>query len=204
MVQLNRAILAGKREGVDYIMKHGENEKARLDQLLTAVSEGDTDAFRQLYELMKKPVYVFALSMLKKNEDAEDVLQDAFIRIRGAASFYRKGTNPHAWIFTIVRNLSLDLLRRRTDTSDWEEEENHLSTEDVEQDVIGRDEVFRLLSLLRDEEREIVTLYLYGQLTHGEIARVMELPYEQVRWKYAYALKKMRKQIAAMPQPQNA
>ena len=54
----------------------------------SADSLGDSDAFRALYESAKEAVFGFALSILKKTHDAEDAMQDTFLKIRGAAHLY--------------------------------------------------------------------------------------------------------------------
>jgi RNA polymerase sigma-70 factor (ECF subfamily) len=66
-----------------------ENKALSMDELLIRIAEGDMEAFRNLYELTDKAVYGFALSILKNHHDAEDVMQDTYIKIRSAAYLYQ-------------------------------------------------------------------------------------------------------------------
>ena len=86
----------------------GKNE---LDSLLFAIARGDRDALSKLYTLTSAAVYSFALSILRNEEDARDVLQDLFVTIFHRAGLYQKKGNPMAWIFTIAKNLCLQKLR---------------------------------------------------------------------------------------------
>ena len=84
------------------------------DSLIEKISHGDTDAFRDLYESASKSVYGFALSILKNRFDAEDVLQDTFLRVYANASGYKAKGKPMAWILRITRNLALTRLREKS------------------------------------------------------------------------------------------
>lgn len=159
------------------------------------IALGDMAALKQLYEGLKDPLYRFALSIVQDAACAEDVAQETFLRLRANADSYKAKGKPKAWIFTIVRHCAISELRRRTKEDSLEEKEPDCADGGIEDQALSAQTVYRLLNLLREDEREIVTLHIYGGLQHGEIARVMGLPYEQVRWKYAYALKKLKKQL---------
>lgn len=77
------------------------------DTLILIVSEGDKEAFTALYKLTSKSEYAYALSILKNPSDAEDVLQDTFLKVRSAATLYQSKGKLLAWILTISRNLCL-------------------------------------------------------------------------------------------------
>lgn len=157
------------------------------------VAFADMTAFKQLYEELKNPIYRFALSIVQDEASAEDVAQDTFLRLRANAEKYKAKGKPKAWIFTIARHCAISELRQKTKADSLEEKEPDCADDGMEDKALSAQTVYRLLNLLREDEREIVTLHIYGGLKHGEIARTLGLPYEQVRWKYAYALKKLKK-----------
>ena len=84
-----------------------------LDALLVRVAQGDNGAFGQFYEATAKGVFTFAYSYLGNREDAEDVMQNAYIAVKRRAYTDKKGTNARAWLLQIVKNLAIDELRRR-------------------------------------------------------------------------------------------
>ena len=87
-----------------------EDETARrdreLEQLLLQVGRGDREAFAQLYGLTRGAVYALALSLLRDAHEAQDVAQDAFVKVWENAPAYRPQGAPMAWLLTVARNLA--------------------------------------------------------------------------------------------------
>ena len=90
---------------------------AAIEALLLRLAAGDGSALETLYAETHVGVYAFALSITRSVQDAEDVVQDTYLRICGAAPRYRPNGRPMPWILTIAKNLSLMKLRehRRAD-----------------------------------------------------------------------------------------
>jgi RNA polymerase sigma-70 factor, ECF subfamily len=84
----------------------------RLASLLAATARQDQAAFAELYDATKRKLYGIALTVLRRRDLAEDVTQEAFIRIwRNAARFDPARGTPITWMATIVRNLAIDVKR---------------------------------------------------------------------------------------------
>ena len=141
-------------------------------------------------------MYAFALSILRNHEDAMDVVQDTYLKIRGAAHLYQPMGKPMAWVFTIVRNLSMSKLRSKAQTEELGEEEleNNLSFSYVT-DSDDRLILQSALKILSEEERKIVLLHAISGFTHLEIARDIGLPLSTVLSKYHRGLKKLKKYL---------
>ena len=75
------------------------------EELLRRVSLGDREAFLLLYQNTDRTVYSFILSIMKNPQDAEEVMQETYMKIWTSASSYQSQGKPLAWIFTIARNL---------------------------------------------------------------------------------------------------
>ena len=75
------------------------------EELLRQVAHGDGEAFHQLYLETNRSVYSFILSILKNPQDAEEVLQETYLKIWTSAGSYKPQGKPLAWMFTIARNL---------------------------------------------------------------------------------------------------
>lgn len=87
---------------------------ADLVALLARVAEGDHKAFRRLYDLTHRKLFGVALLLLKQRDAAEDIVQEAFIRIWAkAGSFDATKGPPMPWLARIVRNIAFDQFRRR-------------------------------------------------------------------------------------------
>lgn len=85
-----------------------------LDALIARVSLKDRRAFDRLYELTSSKLFGVAVRIMKDRAEAEDVLQEAFIRIWQKADSFRPGqARAIAWLVTITRNVAIDRLRAR-------------------------------------------------------------------------------------------
>jgi len=141
-------------------------------------------------------LYGFILSLTKNKEDAEDLLQNTFIKIRNGAHLYKPNGNPMAWMCTIAKNQYLDFVRKygKYQSVDFELMENYAaysSTQEVDNHMVLK-AAFQILS---DEERTIVIMHLVNGLKHREIAQSINLPLSTVLSKYNRSLKKLRKYI---------
>lgn len=165
------------------------------DQLIPLIAKGDMEAFHELYESASKSVYGFALSILKNSHDAEDVLQETFLKVYYSSAEYVPQGKPMAWIFTITRNLALTKLRensKRTDYDDAHPESIDFSSVSSADERMLIESVF---SVLTDEEKQVLVLHAVSGMKHREIASVLELPLNTVLSKYHRAVKKLRNAV---------
>ncbi len=166
------------------------------DALILRVAEGDKEAFTALYKLTGKSVYAYALSILKNPADAEDVLQDTFLKVRSAAALYQSQGKLLAWILTISRNLCLMKLRRQKFLSYQPIEEMSLESsinhiDDLEDQLVLK----TALEILSDDECQIITLHAITGWKHREIAKLLHLPVSTVLSKYRRGLKKLKTEL---------
>ncbi|MBP1757086.1 MAG: putative polymerase sigma factor 70 [Firmicutes bacterium] len=178
--------------------KHSEHKNKVVieESIFRKIAENDLVAFEEFYHSTEKIVYTFALSILKNHEDALDVSQDTFLKIRSAAHLYRPMGKPMAWVFTITRNLAMSKLRTKTRTEGLEVEdiENNLNfsyVTDQEDKLVLQ----ATLSILNEQERGIILLHAVSGFTHNEIAKNLGIPLSTVLSKYHRGLKKLRKHL---------
>lgn len=166
------------------------------ERLIRALAQGDVNAMHDLYHATHIDVYGFALSIVKNHADAEDIMQETYVKIYRAAPNYQPMGKPMAWIFTIVRNLALTKLREKKKPTLPIEDEVDLDPicsphATVEDKMLLR----AALSVLSDEERQIIMLHIVTGLKHREIAELLELNLSTVLSKYHRGLKKMKQQL---------
>ena len=82
-------------------------------ELIRAAQRGDERAFEQLVRLYDQNVLRLALNLLRSPEDANDVYQEAFLRVYKNLHAFRFDCSFHTWLYRIVTNLCLDALRKR-------------------------------------------------------------------------------------------
>lgn len=102
----------------DVFTEHTRDEMRELETLLSRIAQGDKEALGMLYERTHGAIYGFALSLVRRPSDAEDILQETFLRVYAAAERYRPEGKPMAWMMTIAKNLSRMRLRDAKRTSD--------------------------------------------------------------------------------------
>ncbi len=174
-----------------------EKQKLNIDEaLFTRIAANDMVAFEEFYRLTERTVYAFVLSTLKNHDDALDVVQDTYLKIRAAAHLYQPMGKPMAWVFTIARNLSISKLRlkQKNDQIEMADLENDLNFSYVSdpEDQLVLQSALKILSL---EETEIILLHAISGFTHREIAKNLDLNLSTVLSKYHRGLKKLKKYL---------
>ena len=171
----------------------GPEGRARLEELLLAVAGGDREALAALYQAARGAVYGLALSLLRNREEAQDVTQDAFVRIWEKSPQYRPQGSAMAWILTVTRNLARMRLRERGRFRDLEEAEwNALPAHTPGVTPEDRALLQSALGRLGDRERQVILLHAAAGLKHREIAALLEMPLATVLSQYRRGLKKLK------------
>jgi RNA polymerase sigma-70 factor (ECF subfamily) len=91
----------------------GARLSPQVDALIRAAQSGDQDAFEQLVRTYDQSVLRLAMNLLRSPEDARDVYQEAFLRVYRNLHTFRFDCSFHTWLYRIVTNICLDLLRKR-------------------------------------------------------------------------------------------
>ena len=166
------------------------------DEKLLALLATNLDChFRQLVEVYQQRLYSFALRLVGRPEDAEDIVQEAFIR----AYYALKGTPTHKvsilnlwkWLITITLNIFRNCMRKREQpVISLDLPENGIAL-DIADQALGPDEEaywhewrYELeghIASLPEHYRPAITLYLFEELRYAEIAEVLEQPIGTVK-----------------------
>ncbi len=180
----------------DNISTNKKNKLNIEESLFIRIGKDDRDAFEELYLLTERALYGYILSMTGNHDDALDILQETYLKIRGAAHLYKPMGKPLAWIFTIARNLyrSQLVLKDNALKNSTVAMDNRLDFSYVT-DPTDRIVLQSALSILSEEERQIIILHAISGLKHREIADNIGLPLSTALSKYHRGLKKLRKHL---------
>ncbi|MBC8144903.1 MAG: sigma-70 family RNA polymerase sigma factor [bacterium] len=164
---------------------------------MSRVQNGETVAFRQLYDRYKVQLFLYCLRMVNDRDAAKDVLQDVFIRIHTRREQYRAGTNFPGWIHTIARNLCLNARRDARDHQSYDESMPYASAEVSTSDVVLRqrlaEEIARLPALYRDA----LVLREYEDLSYQEIADALSATMATVKFRIFKAREMLRTRLGS-------
>src|SRR2546423_7160492 len=95
---------------------------AELVWLIAAVAKGDEAAFERLYAATRAKLFGVVLRILRRQDLAEEVIQEAYVKIwNGAGQFNSGVASPITWMASIARNRAIDVVRKRTEASIEEE-----------------------------------------------------------------------------------
>ena len=148
-------------------------DHGQLNEMLRDLKAGDADALDGIYVTIGRRMFALARGIVKSNADAEDVIQECFLKIARFIHSFKEGTNGYAWVMRIVRNTALDFVRKnkRTATEDLDEF-FHLTDERYSAD--RREEALLLedaLQKLSDSERKMIYYRYYLDFTVRDIAK---------------------------------
>ena len=166
----------------------------QIDHLMSRIQSGDGTALEELYEGMSKPVFFYALRLCGNFDAAEDVMQDTFVTLMRKSSLYRAEDKGRAWLFTVARNLVVDLQRKQSRTDDFSVITEMPGADDFTVQADTGIDALQMLEGLSAREKNIVLLRLLGDMTLIEVAAELNIPKGTVFWTYNNAVKKMRKQ----------
>ena len=166
------------------------------ETLFYKIDAGDRGAFCELYEKTSNAVFSYALSLLRNRDDAEDAMQETYLKIRSAAHLYCPCGKPMAWIFTIARNICLMKFRQKKHYSavPLEEITEKIDCSQIKdrEDRIVLETAFQILS---HEECQVIVLHAVSGFKHREISGILQLPLSTVLSRYNRGMKKLRRQL---------
>ena len=179
-------------------------------ELLRRIGDGDALAVALLYDRHAPLLFALARRIVRDEPEAEDVLHDAFVLVAARARQYvpERGA-VGAWLVTLVRNLSIDRMRRRNRhgaiTRDVLGPETRIASRgpDPERELAGaaeRDRVRKALAALPEVQRATLEDAFYGGLTYAEIAARDNVPLGTIKSRAARALAALRDALGE-PEP---
>lgn len=166
-----------------------EADHTRLAGLLAATALGDRRAFAELYEQTRSKLFAVSLRIVRERQIAEEVLQDSFVSVWNHAGDYARAKSaPTTWMTAIVRNRSLDVLRR----SGWEEadiDDRIASTvadtgATPDQAAIANADaraISRCMEELEADQRQTISLAFFHGMSHSELALHIAKPLGTVK-----------------------
>ena len=178
------------------------------ERLMLRFRGGDSVAFEVLVRRHRTPVFSFLVRLVGDRGRAEDLCQDAFLRVVKAAPDWEERAAFRTWLFTIARNLAADEARRsvfrRADPLDTPGGEAvRAAAADPLPDRAAASAQLRprleaALAALPAEQREVFLLREHAGLRFAEIASATGTPENTVKSRMRYALEALREKLAAL------
>lgn len=179
-----------------------------ISEYVREAKKGNQHAFSKLFELTNQSAYYTALKITKKQQDAEDIVQDAYIKAFTSLESLTNEDKFESWFNCIVANKCRDLLKKKkpelfskfeTDDSDiafedtLENKDMSLLPESVTENEALRKLIMDCIEKLPDEQRVCVVMFYYDELSVKEIAQALRIPEGTVKSRLSKARKTLKK-----------
>ncbi len=158
------------------------------EELMTRVALGDEAALGLLVERYTEPLQRFLQRWTRNRVDAEDLLQDTWVRIARGAKTFRPNQRFRSWAYRIALNLARDAHRRRTVREAYVANHETAPTRTSEDTIDLRRQVDALPESLRD----VLLLRYYAGMTESEMTEVLAIPNGTVKSRLHTAIRRLR------------
>jgi RNA polymerase sigma factor (sigma-70 family) len=163
-------------------------------ELIARCREGDQEAFFRLYQLYARNMYNVGYRIVNNAEEAQDVLQEAFISAFRNLEFYRGDATFGAWLKRIVVHKAINHLKKRRMERFPDDESWDIRQEEVEEEVFPHpvESVRNAIEQLPDGYRAVLSLYLIEGYDHGEIAEILGITESTSKSQFNRSKKRLR------------
>lgn len=172
-------------------------------ELIERCMRGDQDAHYRIYKLYSKAMFNSAIRIVGDDDEAEDVLQEAFISAFRNLDKYRGDATFGTWLKRIVINKAINAVRKRR--FEVLSEENETEIPDIEEDIVYKPEVTienvkKAMNTLPDGYRTVLSLYLLEGYDHQEIADILGVTVSTSKSQLNRSKKKLRELLTDVTQ----
>ncbi len=187
-----------------------EAEEDRV--LIECAQKGDALAFRQLVERHQRRAFAIALGLLRDEQDAREVVQEAFLRVYRGLDSFQGGSTFFTWLYRIVTNLSIDLMRKPSRRATEAELEQGRESDEADIPLLSRIDGADPLDVLRRAEirnkleaalaalpvyhRGVIVMREVEGLSYEEMAEAMGVSKGTIMSRLFHARQKLQRALA--------
>ena len=170
------------------------------ENLLSLVGQGDAEAFTILYDRYGRAAFFLAYRLMGERQAAEDLVQDAFLKLwRSATSYRPERSSVRTWLLSIVRNRGIDQLRAHASRRRTQDRIEALAPRSQPSEAFAetwrnsqRDRVRDALNTLPPEQLKVLELAYFSGYTHVQVSELLDVPLGTIKGRMRLGLKKMR------------
>jgi RNA polymerase sigma factor (sigma-70 family) len=164
--------------------------------LVEGIRYKDQKSYRKLYDLFSKPMYNVCFRVINNEADAEDVLQEVFIKVFQGIEKLKNPDLLPAWIKRIAINTSIEFIKRRDKIRFGELEDKISDTYFIEEDDINEaelnhEDIIWAISQLAPKYRIVFNMHVVDDCSHEEIAEILGIASSTSRSQYLRARRKV-------------
>jgi len=167
----------------------------RWSAIFAALADGRLEALDELYDLAAGDVYRLALWRTGSPEDAEDVVQDVFVRVAEQRDRLGLVRQPKRWLLTVTHRRAVDMVRgKRRRRAEPVDEVPYLVAPSTDPDrAIEARSISRLIARLPEKQREVLLLRHFADRTFSDIGRITGVPTFTAASRHRLAVERLRR-----------
>ena len=172
-----------------------QDEKAFISELLNPKTQNE--AFRKLLQLYQKPLYYHIRNMVLSHEDADDVLQNTFIKVFGNLKNFKGDSKLYSWMYRIATNEAITFMQQRA-------KKQRISNEEAQQKAVNKleSDVFfdgdeiqlklqKAIATLPEKQQLVFKMRYFEELKYEEMSEILETSVGALKASYHIAVKKI-------------
>lgn len=202
--------MAFKQQRGDTINNARHNNSPTDEQLIRRFQEGDVVAFDMIVDRYKDQLYNFSYRYLGNTQEAEDVVQETFLRLYRKKHAYREIAKFSTWIYTIASNLAKTELRKRKrrklvsisdmgfDEKEYEIQDEHADTARVADTALKEKYIQKAIEELPPRFRQVIILRDIQELSYEEVGSIIKAPLGTVKSRLNRARLKLQEKLESI------
>lgn len=174
---------------------HSDDAESHWLEIFRSLADGRLAALDELYDLAATDVYRLALWRTGSPEDAEDVVQDVFVRIAEQGRRLASVRHPRRWLLTVTHRVAIDLCRKRSrrDADPLDEIAYLEAVSEDPADALDARAASELVGRLPAKQREVLLLRHFAGCTFADIGRITGVPTFTAASRHRLAIAKLRR-----------
>lgn len=165
------------------------------NDIIKKAIDGDRESFSSLLDTYYDVIFKIAYKWCGNPEDAEDIAQEACIKIARAISGYKMESKFSSWVYRIVINAANDFYRKKKEYLSNIEIEKIESNDSSASDLIEAKQLWQMVNTLPEKQRDAVLLVYCEEMSHLEAAEVLKCAESTISWHIMEAKKQLRGMI---------
>ncbi|MFH1762329.1 MAG: RNA polymerase sigma factor [bacterium] len=161
--------------------------------------QADEPSLKELVKRYARKMYWFCFSMIRNREDAEEMVQECYIRIIHSRAFYRENQAFAPWLFTILRNLCIDFIRKKRKQPLKDEFMSEEHNQDPYHELETKQLYQAVLDAMEDlpqDDCQALLLRIQGGLRYAEISKIYNISEEAVKKRIYRGIKQLRDKLS--------
>lgn len=192
-------------------MKGDIERPATDEELVKRAQAKDREAYRQLVERYQARAYALAFSILKNKFDAEDVVQESFVKVYLSIGSFKGESSFYTWLYRIVRNMAIDVKRKLARETNYQSEVERISEVQADSAALQKSQssspdyellrkekarrIAEVLNNISEEHRTVIILREIDGMDYKQIAQVTGVSKGTIMSRLHYARKKLQQAL---------